>query len=207
MFLLLLLVVSSFGSPLALANAYNWINNEVEEEELEQVETNQQLELLDSNGSKNGFILFFQLVFYTVIVIGMIYALIKFLAIRQRKMQHHQVFQNLGGTPMGPNKSLQLVKVGGKIYLLGVADQITLIKEINDVHQIEEIEKDVEEQESVLAKSFIEVFQAKLKKQEPNGSSFQSLFSTSLNQQKKRHGELEKHLYQEDTKREEGRWM
>nr|WP_249023452.1 hypothetical protein [Planococcus salinarum] len=42
------------------------------------------------------------------------------------------------------------MKVGGQIYLIGVGDQVTLIKEFTEDDEIHGIEKDVETQASPL---------------------------------------------------------
>lgn len=157
----------------------------------------------------NPFILLLKLVFYLFVVIVLIYGLIKFLSIRQRKMQHNQIFQSLGGTPLGQNKSLQLVRVGGQLYILGVADQITLIKEISDTTQISNIESDLDKQDTIVSNSFLEYFQKRLKEKDINGSthSFSSLFNQSLKQQKDKRNQLENELYSYKTDEKEGRSM
>jgi flagellar protein FliO/FliZ len=166
-----------------------------------------QEETTASTEPDNAFLLLLKLIFYTLIVLVLIYALIKFLAVRQRKMQHNQVFQALGGTPLGTNKSLQLVKVGGKIYLLGVADQITLIKEITDSEETAVIEREIEEKESMMSKNFIDLFKSKEKQSDQHGStySFQRLFNQSLHQQKSNQRKLEHQLGETNTDEKEGR--
>ncbi|MGG1686911.1 flagellar biosynthetic protein FliO [Pseudalkalibacillus sp. NRS-1564] len=68
----------------------------------------------------NIFFLLIKLVFYTIVVVGLIYLLIRFLSKRQQKLQHHSVFTQIGGTPLGNNKSVQMVKVGDSLYMLGL---------------------------------------------------------------------------------------
>ncbi len=85
---------------------------------------------------QNLFGIILKLVVYTVLILAMIYGLIKFLAIRQRKFQPNQAVQLMGGTPLGNNKSLQLVKVGEQVLLIGVGDQVTLIKEFANTDEI-----------------------------------------------------------------------
>ncbi|MGB2993916.1 MAG: flagellar biosynthesis protein FliZ, partial [Paenisporosarcina sp.] len=50
-------------------------------------------------------VIIFKLIFYTLLILVMIYALIKFLALRQRKLQPNQAVKLMGGTPLGNNKS------------------------------------------------------------------------------------------------------
>jgi flagellar protein FliO/FliZ len=172
-------------------------------------EVSDQEEVAKTPKPDNAFMLLLKLVFYTLIVIALIYALVKFLAIRQRKMQHNQVFQSLGGTSLGTNKSLQLVKVGGKIYLLGVAEQISLIKEITETEETSIIERDLEETDSIISKNFLDLFKSKEKHgdQGRSTSSFQDLFNRSLGQQKEHLEKMEHQLVSRNTDEKEGRSM
>jgi flagellar protein FliO/FliZ len=179
--------------------------NQVESEN----EGSNQVEGAEASKPDNAFMLLIKLVFYTLIVIALIYTLVRFLAIRQRKMQHNQVFQSLGGTPLGANKSLQLVKVGGKVYLLGVADQISLIKEITDPEETSIIERDLEEPDSIISKNFLELFKSKEKIDDQGRptNSFQDLFNRSLRQQKEHLEKMEHQLVSRNTDEKEGRSM
>ncbi len=119
----------------------------------------------------NIFFLLIKLVFYTIVVVGLIYLLIRFLSKRQKKLQHHSVFTPIGGTPLGNNKSVQMVKVGDSLYMIGVGDNVNLLKEIEDKEEVERILEQAEEQKTGF--SFInhkqtgiqELIQASLKKQ------------------------------------------
>lgn len=177
------------------------------ETETNEAESNNEVSVVEE--SPSFFSLLLQLFFYTGIVIVMIYGLIKFLAIRQRKYQHNQVFLNLGGTPLGANKSLQLVKIGGRMYLLGVAEQITLIKEITEEEEVSIIEGNLKEQESVISKNFVEILQTKLlkKDQDIEGSSFHQVFNQSLKNHLVKRKKLEDQLEMKGQNDKEGRFM
>ncbi|MGA9289087.1 MAG: flagellar biosynthetic protein FliO [Anaerobacillus sp.] len=122
-------------------------------------------------GNTNIFFLLIKLVFYTIVVVGLIYLLIRFLSKRQRKLQHHSVFTPIGGTPLGNNKSVQIVKVGNALYMLGVGDNINLLKEIQDEEEVKHILDTAEEQQSGFSfinrkqADFQEMIQASLKRQ------------------------------------------
>ncbi|WJH33278.1 flagellar biosynthetic protein FliO [Paenibacillus sp. CC-CFT747] len=45
----------------------------------------------------------------------------------------------LGGVPLGQNKSVQIVEIGRKLYVLGVGDSINLISIIEDEEEAEYI--------------------------------------------------------------------
>ncbi len=154
----------------------------------------------DDSKEKSPILLIFQLIFYTLIILVMIYGLIKFLALKQKKLHPNQAINLIGGTSFGNNKSLQLVKVGGKVFLIGVADQITLIKEFSNEDEISGFE-DVQEKQPV---SFSKSWFSFLKKQSNINPSekFESLFNQSLKKQKQMQSHLKSELFDDN---EEGR--
>ncbi|MGB5944806.1 flagellar biosynthetic protein FliO [Paenisporosarcina sp.] len=156
-------------------------------------------------------VIIFKLIFYTLLILVMIYALIKFLALRQRKLQPNQAVKLMGGTPLGNNKSLQLVKVGEKVYLIGVGDQVTLIKEFSESDEINNIETDLENQSTLftsplanISTSIVNFSKEKISKRmesKPN-LSFEHLFKQSLNKQKGKQDQLKQDLNEVDEEKE-----
>lgn len=151
-----------------------------------------------------------QLIFYTLLIVFMIYGLIKFLSMKQRNLQPNQAVKLMGGTALGNNKSLQLVKVGGQIYLIGVGDQVTLIKEFTEDDEIHGIEKDVDTQASPLlpktVTSFIkEKIGGHLEKNPSQAKGFEQLFKQSLDKQRKKQGKLKSDLESQQSQDKEGR--
>ncbi len=52
----------------------------------------------------------------------------------------HRMMKNVGGLSLGQHKSIQLVVIGGSYYLIGVGDEVRLLKEITDPKEIEALE-------------------------------------------------------------------
>lgn len=92
-----------------------------------------------ASSNSSVFFLLLKMIFYTIVVVGLIYILIKFLAKRQRKMQSHSVLNQIGGTSLGNNKSVQIIQLGNTLYMVGVGENINLLKEINDDNEIKTI--------------------------------------------------------------------
>ncbi|MFD2682819.1 flagellar biosynthetic protein FliO [Bacillus seohaeanensis] len=80
-----------------------------------------------------------KMVFALLFVVALIYFLLKFINKRSRSYNQTKIFHNLGGTPLGGNRSVQLVKVGNKLLILGVGEDIQLLKEIEDEQEKEEM--------------------------------------------------------------------
>lgn len=92
--------------------------------------------------------MFLQLFFALALIIIMIYALIRFIGKRSQSYQSHRTLQNLGGVHVGTNRSVQLVKVGERILVVGVGENIQLLKEISDEEDINKILRDHEKPET-----------------------------------------------------------
>lgn len=148
---------------------------------------------LENANERSPMLLIGQLIFYTIVILVLIYALIKFLAIKQKKLQPNQAISLIGGTTLGNNKSLQLVKVGGKVYLIGVADQITLIKEFSNKEEIRLLESDQDMQSAFFSNSWLGFL--KKQREENQKGNFEQLFNQSLNKQKEKQNQLEDDLY------------
>ncbi|WP_308639256.1 flagellar biosynthetic protein FliO [Paenibacillus silvisoli] len=67
-----------------------------------------------------------------LLVIGLIILVIKWLASRNRGWGTNRALRSLGGIPLGQNKSLQVVELSGRVYVVGVGDDITLLDKIED---------------------------------------------------------------------------
>ena len=145
-----------------------------------------------------------QLVLYTLLIVVMIYGLIKFLAARQKNLQPNQAVKLMGGTPLGNNKSLQLVKVGVQMYLIGVGDEVTLIKEFSDASEISSIERDFQQQQPALSKNLVDFTKKKIRSYSKNTppKGFDQLFKQSLNKQKAKQQALQNELGPEQKEKE-----
>ncbi|MDN3427905.1 flagellar biosynthetic protein FliO [Microbacterium sp. APC 3898] len=197
MAILMLSVLSVPLSAQASPNVVEWLNNE---EPAEETPVDDAAPIKEK--SLAGIIV--QLVLYTLLIVAMIYGLIKFLAARQKNFQPNQAVKLMGGTPLGNNKSLQLVKVGGQMYLIGVGNEVTLIKEFSDAAEISGIEKDFEQQSPPLSKNLFDFTKKKIGSfsKSPQKSGFDQLFKQSLNKQKAQQQELEARLGQEQKDKE-----
>ncbi len=156
---------------------------------------------------RNIFMLLLQVVFALLLVIGLIYGLVRFLGNRQKKIGHHRLFQHLGGMSLGANKSLQLIKLGGKIYFIGVADQIQLIKEMTDPEEIRQIEAHLEEPDSLVTNHLFSWIQSTWnRRKEPvqQEDRFQALLEKSLVQHRKKREQAESRLTSSGEFRTEG---
>ncbi|WP_285766605.1 flagellar biosynthetic protein FliO [Peribacillus sp. SI8-4] len=85
---------------------------------------------------------FLRMIFATIFVVALLYILLKFINKKNKSYQKANSVENIGGTSLGANRSVQLVKVGGRILVIGVGENIQLLKEIDDPSEYEQLLQD-----------------------------------------------------------------
>ncbi|MCC5892262.1 flagellar biosynthetic protein FliO [Exiguobacterium sp.] len=65
-----------------------------------------------------------------VVVIGGFLVLMRWLSARTQGVKTAQHMKHLGGVPLGKDRSVQLVKLGDQVYVLGVGESIQLIDRV-----------------------------------------------------------------------------
>ncbi|XOS92676.1 flagellar biosynthetic protein FliO [Brevibacillus laterosporus] len=86
-----------------------------------------------------------QIVFSLAVVVGLIYLLFKWLGKRQAGgFRESGPFRTVGGYSLGTGKSIQLVMIGDSLYVLGVGDNIQLIRQIPPGDELDVILADIE---------------------------------------------------------------
>ncbi|CAM3419146.1 flagella biosynthesis regulatory protein FliZ [Aeromicrobium ponti] len=82
---------------------------------------------------------FFKMILATIFTVGLLYVLLKFINKKSKVYNRSQIVENLGGTALGSNRSIQLIKVGNRILVVGVGENIQLLKEIDDSEEYSQI--------------------------------------------------------------------
>jgi len=77
------------------------------------------------------------ILFVLAVIVGLIIVLLRFLGKRNRGFGMNRSLRTLGGFPLGPNKSMQIVEWNGRIYVLGVGENVTMLDAITDPGTVE----------------------------------------------------------------------
>lgn len=145
---------------------------------------------------------FIKMVFVLVLILGLIYGLLKFIKRHQQTLSQTKVLENLGGITVGQQKSIQLIRVGKKVYLLGVGDNVELLKEITDEETMNEIFLQTEEtmfqHQSFFLKPIIDKLFRKSEKGSTKEKHFVELFSKELEKFTKIRRELKEDYLRRD---------
>lgn len=145
---------------------------------------------------------YIKMILALIFVVALFYALMKFLNKKNLKYQHNQMVQNLGGISLGAQKSVQLLQVGKSLYLVGVGEDVQLLREITDPEEVEQLLALYNErQEIAISSPYIAELLSKFKKTpqdtssnaEKNSDTFGELFEKKISEIKhERSEELEK---------------
>lgn len=93
---------------------------------------------------------FIKLFFALLFVLLLIYGLYRFVNKRTKSYQDYGALRNIGGISVGGNRSIQMVRVGKEILVVGVGENIQLLKEVTDPEAIEELLTHNDDQHVVL---------------------------------------------------------
>lgn len=132
-------------------------------------------------------------------VILLLYGVLRFVNSRNKTFQQNQLIQNLGGVGLSQGKSAQLLQVGNSLILVGIGEDITVLKEITDPAEIEILTKVYEDKQDIgkavpyIAEIISRVkgnITSQTKKNDKKNSTFDQVFQTKLQEVKKDRSEV-----------------
>jgi len=115
----------------------DWIENGQKEQKTSTKSGSTQKTKSVNDTGTNLFVTFIKLFFALLIVLALIYLLYHFVAKRSGRFAQVTALKNMGGVSLGTNRSLQLIRVGDEVLVVGVGETVQLLKEINDPQVIE----------------------------------------------------------------------
>jgi flagellar protein FliO/FliZ len=136
--------------------------------------------------SSDLFISLLKLIFVLILIIGLIYLLVKFMARKNQSLFGKRTVRVLSGVQLAANKSLQIVEIGGTVYVLGVGEDVQLIDKITDPESVKAINDQFHIEDSSVMPSVITNWLTRLRNRgaaehDPiTGPSFQELLRDRL---------------------------
>ncbi len=176
-------------------SVYENLNKEVQSDEEEQVTVAEEQSQTDEHQETRGDSLsvtaldFIKMILAFGFILFLIYFLLKFVTKRNRAFQQGQAILNLGGTNLGQNKSVQIIKVGNRVLVVGVGESITLLKEIDDEKESNDLILDFEKKQEMVvdSKDFIQKIMSLLNQQKNAKKDYSiseaTAFTSKLNEQ------------------------
>ena len=150
----------------------------------------------ESASSSIGVFDYIKVLFALGLVIGLLIFILKMLNRKNMAYQQNSLMKNLGGISVGAQKSVQLLQIGNRLYIVGVGEDISLIREIDNPEEMEQILSYYENKQEITTVPFLTEILSKLKPaknvQNEQSASFNDLFNEKLkNIRKERTEELE----------------
>src|SRR5206468_13085955 len=76
-----------------------------------------------------------KVIFFLLLIIGIFYYIMKFIA-KKSRMTPGRSIRSLGGVALGPNKSIQVVEIGKSLYIVGVGQEVQLLEKIDNEAEV-----------------------------------------------------------------------
>ncbi|AIQ59216.1 flagellar biosynthetic protein FliO [Paenibacillus borealis] len=160
----------------------------------------------------NALLNLLKVVFFLAVIVILIVLLIRFLGRRNQTMMSGRSIRTLGAMGLGPNKSIQIIELGGSLYLIGVGENISMMDKITDPAEVALIISAFEDQtsgtDSFMA-PLITKIKSKLRGEVPSQeielsetSSFYETLQSKLALAPERKEKLEELLRDDDLKNE-----
>ncbi|WP_107837869.1 flagellar biosynthetic protein FliO [Metasolibacillus meyeri] len=133
---------------------------------------------------------YIKVLFAFIFVIALLIGVLKFLNKRNVNYQQNSVVRNVGGISVGAQKSVQILQVGNRLYMIGVGEDVQLLKELSDEEEIEQILSHYDEKQTAMSTVpyIVEIFKGKSEqkqKVEQQAQSFGNIFDKKLSEIKK----------------------
>lgn len=146
-----------------------------------------------------------KMVFALLLILALIFFLSKLMNKKNNSLQQLNVMENMGGISVGQNKSIQIVRIGTSFYVIGVGENIELLKEITDealLHELLENKGERVEFNSLFQSLFNRGKTSDAANEPSNeGQSFLTSLSEELEKLKKNRTSM---LHENDKKRDDG---
>ena len=119
-----------------------------------------------------------------VFVIGLLVWLLRFMNKRNRSFDQNRLMTNMGGVPLGQHKSIQLVKMGNHYFVVGVGENVQLLREIDDPDEIADLlartDQGNEVRKGILSQLYTRFFSKTEKYPNEETTTFSQVFSTQM---------------------------
>ncbi|MDM5316518.1 flagellar biosynthetic protein FliO [Fictibacillus sp. b24] len=119
------------GSGKSVWDSVNDSSQKSDKEQTPQVNT------ANTSDSGSTFMMLVKLVFMLGVVLAILFFVLRFIQKKSVRFQVGKNLQSLGGIGIGQNRSVQLIKTGNSVLVVGVGDTVNLLKEITDETEVQ----------------------------------------------------------------------
>jgi flagellar protein FliO/FliZ len=150
--------------------------------------------------NESTFFMLVKLIFMLGIVLAILFFVLRFIQKKSVSFQDGKNLQSLGGIGVGQNRSVQLIKTGNSVLVVGVGDTVTLLKEITNEDEVKMmLEQRPAQQVSTMANQLKskwlnrqESSQKKDEVSKDQTANFKNLLASLTNERKEQRKEIQK---------------
>lgn len=135
----------------------------------------------------------FKIFFALVLVLILIYLLLALIKRKSKISVHSHALENLGGISVGQQKSIQIIRIGDKVYAIGIGNDVTMLDEITDeavIRQLEENATGDAQPFSIIQNLFMKKATSRKQDEDSAHHSFQSNLEDELQKLKSNREQL-----------------
>lgn len=201
------LTTLNFHTPVFADESNKMVNELWEEPSETKVDEGEDIDVNETEETSSAaftFTDFIRAVAATIFVIVLLLFLLKFINKKSRAYQNGSLIKNLGGTTLGSNKSIQIIKIGDRIYVVGVGENVQLLKEITEQEELNQILEEYNHsiEQSLVSSDIISTLLQRKKENKNDDSSFTEQFKRQIedlkHNRKQLREELQKKVKQDD---------
>lgn len=139
---------------------------------------------------------FLRMIFTMIFVVALLYFVLRFIGKKTKSYQKASFIENIGGTSLGGNRSIQLVKVGERVLIVGVGENIQLLAEIKDDGERNELldEYNQKIEQMIQPSDLLTKWKDRFMQPKTDQTSFTTKFKHELEQMKESRKQLVKKL-------------
>ncbi len=174
-----------------------------------QLDENSESKSIQPLKNQFGFIDFLNVLFALFLVLLLLYVTLRFIKKKNQTFGLTKNMMNLGGTSLGGNRSVQLVKIGDRILVVGVGEDIQLLKEIDSKEEVQHIlseqQNDFQQmlQPTDIFNKIITKIKESIKDRDVKNESFKAVLDTQLKDLSKGRKKLMQELERKGNKSNE----
>lgn len=142
---------------------------------------------------------FLRMIFVMIFVVALLYFVLRFIGKKTKSYQKANFIENLGGTSLGGNRSIQLIKVGDRVLIVGVGENIQLLTEMKDEAERNQLlhEYNQKMEQMIQPADLLTNLKEKLMKPKDSKNNFTLELKNQLEQMKQSRKQLVKKLNEE----------
>lgn len=142
-------------------------------------EIDTEIEGSDERNDTSLVVVIVKMTFALLLVLGLIYVLLQILKRKNKLFSKNKALENIGGITVGTNKSMQIIRIGSRFFVIGVGENVEILHEITDQEIVQDL-IDEGESDGNVSNRFLSAIRPDKATGQKGDRNFKQLFSREL---------------------------